>query len=77
MASITDMVPGDYVKYKGDYLEIHDIYGVSYLGHLAKPSEGGFWVLTTCGLKVDMWHAEGYYKKEDLPNELRKSTGHK
>lgn len=64
--SITSLKPGDYVLFNGSLREIDDIWGVSAKGRLAKPSEGGFWVVTTGGQKIDMWMAQAYYKKEDV-----------
>lgn len=78
--SITELKPGDWVRYHGKYLQIDDIFGVSARGRLAKPSEGGFWVTTVSGKKIDMWHAELYLTDEDmkeLANAAEKSTGHK
>jgi hypothetical protein len=51
--------------------KIASIYGVSADGHLAKPSEGGFSVITEGGRIVTMWTALAYVKAEDLPNEYK------
>lgn len=64
--SIRDMQPGDFVKTaSGRYEEIQSVHGVNEDGTLAKPSEGGFWVTTKSGEKIDMWQAKRYYKKGD------------
>lgn len=66
--SIRDMESGDFVKGEGQrYYEIDRTYGVSSDGRLAKPSEGGFGVVTKGGRNISMWNAHGYCKKEDLP----------
>jgi hypothetical protein len=64
--SIYDIEPGDFVKFQGKLFEIDDIWGISKRGRLAKPSKGGFYVETTCGMELTMWQAEAYYKKEDV-----------
>ncbi len=67
-ATIQDMVPGDFVKYQDKLLEIKSIWGVSPEGWLAKPSEGGFGVVTTDGQTITMWQAQAYYKRESTRN---------
>jgi len=39
-------------------------WGVSPDGHLAKPSEGGFGVVTESGRSVSMWEAQSYIQEE-------------
>lgn len=36
-------------------------WGIKQDGSLAKPSEGGFGVITESGREIDMWHAAEYY----------------
>lgn len=63
--AITDMRPGDYVKDLGGvFHEIKEVWGVNG-NKLAKPSEGGFGCITTDGLRIDMWHAKAYVRRED------------
>lgn len=64
--SIADIKPGDYVKYDDNLFEINDIFGISARGRLARPSEGGFWVVLLDGTKIDMFEAQAYYRKEDV-----------
>lgn len=39
-------------------------WGIDADGHVAKPSEGGFGVVTESGERVSMWEAKAYYKRE-------------
>lgn len=72
MSSIQDMEPGDFVKVgSNDFAEISSISGVSSNGRLAKPSEGGFSVITKEGRRASMWEARAYCKKDDLPKDAR------
>ena len=66
MRSIHEMKKGDYVKVRGRLEKIESVWGVDSGGGLAKPSEGGFGVVTESGEKVDMWHADSYLKAEDV-----------
>lgn len=67
-SSIFEMEPGDYVKIGANrYCEVTDIYGLQGPGKLAKPSEGGFGVITPGGGRVSMWEALAYVKRADLP----------
>lgn len=50
-----------------DVEKIICVYGVDSHGHLAKPSEGGFGVITESGAHIDMWHAYQYFKDPMLP----------
>ena len=38
-------------------------YGIDLNGHLAKPSEGGFGVVTESGSRIDMWSAHSYWSE--------------
>ena len=53
-----------HVKIFGVIRRIVEKWGISPHGHLAKPSEGGFGVVTEDGLCVGMWQVEAYYKEE-------------
>jgi hypothetical protein len=67
------MKPGDYVKTTDGRLEkIASVYGVSSEGHLAKPSEGGFGVLTEAGRRISMWQAARYLKAAEVEQERPK-----
>lgn len=67
MRSIYDMTVGDYVKVDGKKEKIVSIYGLNkQTGSLAKPSEGGFGVVTESGRTVTMWEAQSYYKASDV-----------
>lgn len=68
--TIFEMEPGDYVKTGSDrYAEVKSVYGILAPGKLAKPSEGGFGVITPGGGRVSMWEALAYCKRADLPEE--------
>lgn len=69
MASIDELIPGDFVKGPDhQWHKIKSIWGVterpgtSYKS-LAPPSQGGFGVITEDGLSIDMWHARAYAKR--------------
>jgi len=68
-ASIHDMEPGDYVKgIEGSFFKIKSIYGVNN-GRVAKPSEGGFGIITEDGRNISMWQAGSYHKAKDIDHE--------
>lgn len=71
--SVTELRSGDYVKTgRNTYEKIESIHGVGPGGRLAKPSEGGFSVVTESGRTVSMWQAKSYHKAEDMhPDEIR------
>jgi hypothetical protein len=72
MAGIRDMQAGDYVKLAGGRLEkISSVYGVDAGGGLAKPSEGGFGVVTESGRRVSMWDVMRYLKADEVPADKR------
>lgn len=61
---LCDVRDATHVKVNGHIVSIKSKWGV--MGRqLAKPSEGGFGVVTEDGRRVDMWQAESYYKKGD------------
>jgi hypothetical protein len=64
--NIHEIGPGDFVKVGGEYKEVKSTWGVGTGNRLAKPSEGGFGVITTDGRRVGMMEAQAYAKKEDL-----------
>ncbi len=64
--AIQKIVAGDYVKYNNELHEIASIYGVNKDGTLAKPSQGGFGVITVDQLNITMWEAQSYHKSEDI-----------
>ena len=64
MKTKVDILEATHVKIGGRYVKIVDKYGIKPDGRLAKPSEGGFGVLTEDGRTVNMWQAEAYGKDE-------------
>lgn len=56
----TNIRDATHIKVQGVYKKIVEKWGVSPEGRLAKPSEGGFGVVTEDGERIDMWHAEAY-----------------
>lgn len=65
MRSIHDISVGDYVKVGGKFEKIVSMYGIIE-GRLAKPSEGGFGVITESGQTVSMWEAQSYHTAADV-----------
>lgn len=54
-----------HVKTKnGQIKKIASTWGIDKEGHLAKPSEGGFGVITEDGQRVSMYDARSYLKEE-------------
>lgn len=53
-----------HVQVNGRIYKISSKWGVRADGRLAKPSEGGFGVVTEDGLHISMWHVERYFKEE-------------
>lgn len=49
-----------HVKINGRYERIVSKCGIDSDGRLAKPSEGGFGVITESGRSVSMWNAQRY-----------------
>lgn len=72
MRSIDEVGLGDYVRGLDRKLyKIASTWGVtdrpgSTYKSLAKPSEGGFGVITEGGLRIGMFEAREYLKKEDV-----------
>ncbi len=57
-----DVNEATHVKIKGGGIEkIASKWGLDSNGRPAKPSEGGFGVVTESGRTVDMWNASCYY----------------
>ena len=48
----------------GRFEKIASKWGIDADGRLAKPSEGGFGVVTESGRRIDMWNAKAYGKEE-------------
>jgi hypothetical protein len=61
---MTDVREATHVKVNGQWEKIASKYGIDAEGHLAKPSCGGFGVITESGVQVSMWEAEAY--KQEL-----------
>lgn len=60
----TDVVEATHVKLTDGRIEkIKSKWGIGADGNVAKPSEGGFGVETESGKRVDMWHAQAYFKE--------------
>jgi hypothetical protein len=62
-----DVTEATHVKVGGRVHKISSKWGIKPDGRLAKPSEGGFGVVTEDGLRVDMWSAQNYLKEEVPP----------
>lgn len=58
-----DVRQATHVKVRGHVQEIESKFGIDENGHLAKPSEGGFGVVTKSGERVGMWEAQSYLQK--------------
>jgi len=57
-----DIKDATHVKIRSGQIErIESKWGISDEGQLAKPSEGGFGVITESGESVSMWEALAYY----------------
>ncbi|HEY4483202.1 MAG TPA: hypothetical protein VI953_03460 [Candidatus Paceibacterota bacterium] len=60
-----DVREATHVKLKGGRVEkIVSKWGIDKEGHLAKPSDGGFGVVTESGKSVGMMDAQLYLKEE-------------
>jgi hypothetical protein len=57
-----------HVKIGGRIEKIVSKWGIDKDGHLAKPSQGGFGVITESGERVSMWQAQ-LYLREDKQEE--------
>ena len=60
----TDVREATHVKVHGQIKKIISRWGINEKGWLAKPSEGGFGVITEDGQRVSMWDAQLYFKEE-------------
>lgn len=60
---LVDVRKATHVKVGGQVKMIVSKFGIDENGHLAKPFEGGFGVVTEDGQLVDMWHAQSYLHK--------------
>jgi len=54
-----------HVKIHGKLEKIATTWGIDENKSLAKPSEGGFGVVTESGYRVNMWEAEGYANENE------------
>ena len=54
-----------HVKVGGRVEKIASKWGIDDKGYLAKPSEGGFGVVTESGKRVDMWQAQSYFNENE------------
>ena len=59
-----DVRKATHVKVSGKIEKIASKWGIDKDGHLAKPSEGGFGVVTESGLRIGMFEAEAYFQEE-------------
>jgi len=59
-----DVRVATHVKVGGRVEKIVSKWGIDNDGRLAKPSEGGFGVVTESGRRVDMWKAQSYLQEE-------------
>jgi len=53
-----------HVKVNGQIKKIVSKWGIDGNGRLAKPSEGGFGVITEDGQRVDMFQAQSYLRED-------------
>ena len=60
-----DVRRATHVKVNGRLEKISSTWGIDSEGRLAKPSEGGFGVITEKGKHVSMWQAQSYYSEEE------------
>ncbi|QQG45210.1 MAG: hypothetical protein HYW89_04410 [Candidatus Sungiibacteriota bacterium] len=59
-----DVTEATHVKVNGQLEKIVSKWGINDKGQLAKPSEGGFGVVTESGRRVSMWQAQSYSREE-------------
>ena len=64
MNNNVDVRDATHVKVNGKIEAIKSKWGIDPQGRLAKPSEGGFGVVTESGQRVSMWDAEAYFKQD-------------
>ena len=60
-----DVRKATHVKVNGRIEKIVSKWGIDSNGHLAKPSEGGFGVVTESGRRVGMWEAQSYLNEKE------------
>lgn len=65
LKSGVDVREATHVKVDGQVERIESKWGIKPEGGYAKPSEGGFGVVTESGREVGMWEAQSYFKEED------------
>ena len=58
------VVEATHVKVNGQIKRIGSKWGINEKGGVAKPSEGGFGVITEDGQRVGMFEAQSYFKEE-------------
>jgi hypothetical protein len=68
---LSDLKPADvrsatHVTVDGAVERIVSKWGIDADGHLAKPSEGGFGVVTESGRRVGMFDASAYWRGDDM-----------
>ena len=59
-----DVREATHVKVSGRIEKIASRWGIDSQGRLAKPSEGGFGVVTENGRRVSMWQAQRYLRED-------------
>lgn len=64
MKNGVDVTEATHVKVGGRLEKIVSKWGINRDGRLAKPSEGGFGVVTESGRRVSMWEAQSYSCEE-------------
>jgi hypothetical protein len=65
MKDKVDVREATHVRVNGRVERIVSKWGIDSDGRLAKPSEGGFGVVTESGLRVNMWQAHSYLREEN------------
>jgi len=64
MAKNVSVREATHVKTNGRTEKIASTWGIDDNGRVAKPSEGGFGVITESGKRVSMWKAQSYSRKK-------------
>ena len=64
MQSGVSVIEATHVKVNGQIKKIASKWGIDDKGRPAKPSEGGFGVITEDGQRVDMWSAQSYLRED-------------
>ena len=65
MKNGVDVTEATHVKVGGRLEKIVSKWGIDHDGHVAKPSEGGFGVVTESGRRVSMWEAQSYSREDE------------